>query len=72
MTERQSVDILIETANPQTLEPLLMEQFASAFVGGAEYPERLDGGYVVRCLGDVDYLIFALKTQGYAKYIRTL
>lgn len=79
MNERPSygaTDIIVETPNPAALDKTL-QAFGAVVVqenvhtGNPTYMRR-EGGYVVRCLGPVDFVEFVIKNKGYGKLIKRL
>ena len=66
-------DILVRTGNPDWLDKTL-NGFGAALVGGGMPGgyTKIDGCYVVRCFGDVGFIKFAMKNQGWAEYVRDL
>lgn len=67
-------DFLVDTANPEALDLTLsrLPRINALVVGGGSNPTRVDGYVVVRCLGDVGFLKFAIERQGYGRIIRQL
>jgi hypothetical protein len=74
--EKEAVDIIVETQNPEALDRTLQQlPGCAAIVAGGGTPEgyvERDGGYVVRCFAGLDFLKFAIAHQGYGKVIKEL
>ena len=69
----RATDILVATPNPAALDETLraLGGYALVQIGATGYL-TVDGHYVCRCLGDPEYLEFALTRQGYATVVRRL
>lgn len=66
----EMVELLAKTPNPKALDAVL-HSFGAALVEDGQGGYVKDGDeYIVRCFGDPDFLIFAVKSQGYATDIR--
>lgn len=70
----EAKDLIIQTGNPDALDRTLQSlPGVSACVVGGGMPGgyvKQDGGYLVRCFGDYDFLKFAVERQGYGKIIK--
>lgn len=70
----QATDIIVKTGNPAALDRIL-QSFGAVVIqtdlNKATYMEK-DGGYVVRCLNNTDFVKFIIKNQGYGEVIKTL
>lgn len=66
-------DIKISTPNPAAVDEIVQHWGAVVLqegVGGSgpmRYARDIDGFYSVRCFGGQDFVLFALREQGYAK-----
>ena len=59
--------LLVQTTNPEMLDDIL-QHFRSALEQDSDGSYVMEGDwYVARVFGDVDFVRFALETQGYAK-----
>lgn len=65
-----ATDILVATKNPTALDAIV-RQFHAAVV--EETPGvylQAEGGYVVRCFGDAEFLEFMIANQGYGTVLK--
>lgn len=63
-------EIAIKTNNPVEADKLL-QQFGVLMEGGgtedeSKYKKDKKGNFKARCIGDLDYVKFVLKNQGYS------
>lgn len=67
-------DLIVKTRNPAALDSILQTFNAVVVQSDINKPTYMqkDGGYVVRCLGDADFIKFAIKNQGYGEVLKTL
>ena len=65
-----ATDILVDTENPDALDKIV-NQFSAAVVGGGMPGgyTKVDGHYIVRCFSNPDFLVFMMKSQGYADVV---
>lgn len=70
----QATDIIVKTGNPAALDRILQTFGAVVVQSDIDKPTYMqkDGGYVVRCFGNADFIKFAIKNQGYGQVIKTL
>ncbi len=74
MSTAVATDIIVATNNPKALDETLQSFGAVVVQSDLEtgtYMQR-DGGYVVRCLGNPDFVEFVIKNQGYGQFIKRL
>ena len=71
--KNQVTDIIVKTGNPAALDCIL-QQFSACVcqidINKPIYKQR-DGGYVVRCFGDSNFIKFLIKNQGYGEVVDT-
>lgn len=74
MNKPKAIDIIVKTANPAALDQILQTFGAVVVQSDINKPTYMqkDGGYVVRCFGNVDFIKFAITNQGYGEVIKTL
>jgi hypothetical protein len=68
VSEPKFKDFLVDTPNPKALDATL-NQMGAALIGGPDNFIKVDGHYVMRALGNPDYIRFACEHQGYCKVI---
>ena len=61
-------DFLVDTPNPKALDATL-QQMGAVLIGGPDNFVQHDGHYVVRVLGNLGFVRFAIEQQGYAKIV---
>lgn len=71
--EMEATDFLVETNNPEYLDKTI-NSFGAALVGGGMPGGFVKRGdyYVMRVFGNIDFIKFAIESQGYGKIIEEL
>ena len=71
---KQATDLIVETNSPEALDVILQTFGAVVVQSDINKPTYMqkDGGYVVRCFGNPDFIKFAITNQGYGKVLKTL
>lgn len=74
MNTPQATDIIVKTGNPAALDKILQTFGAAVVQSDINKPIYMqkDGGYVVRCFGNVGFIKFCITNQGYGEVIKTL
>ena len=67
-------DIIVKVNNPAALDNTLKPLGALVVQSDIDIPIYMqkDGGYVVRCFADVDFIEFCIKSQGYGTVLKRL
>lgn len=68
MSELKYKDFLVDTPNPKALDATL-NQMGAVLIGGPDNFLRIEGHYVMRALGNPEFVRFACEHQGYCKVI---
>ncbi|KKL72450.1 hypothetical protein LCGC14_2084830 [marine sediment metagenome] len=65
----ETFEFLIDVANPEALDKVLNSMGAALIQDASGIYSTIDGHYIVRCLGDMGYVKFACKEQGYVRLV---
>lgn len=66
----ETVEFLIDSYNPEALDKVLNSMGAVMMQDpNGIYSIDDDGHYIVRCYGDINYVKFACKEQGYGRLV---